>query len=578
MKIITSILFLLLFWSLPLCSIAQVSLELEIADYKSVPITIQKNKSYPSQYHLELALKQIIKNAQREGYLSSSIDSITGDSINKMAYLFLGPKFKWVTLNTDSVDEDILTRTGFRDKQFSNKPFNPKQISSFFNDALHLLENNGYPFAQIKLDDVTIRENDIRASVILNKNKLYKVDSIQILGEDTRLNKHYIQNVIHIKPGNIYNEKVIKQISSRINENPFMSEAKPYEVLFTEESCKIILILQPEKANVFDGIIGLQPQPNNDGVILTGDIKLSVGNIVGQGERIDLRWQRLKNETQEIKTALSIPFLFKTPIGFGYKLDIYRQDTSFNNVNHLFNIPFRMNNGSSFKGFFKNYSTRLIATSPYENSTAIPIYNDAKIRMYGVGYSGSFVENIYNPYQGWLININGGAGTNEIIKNVNLENVNYDSVNLQSSIMEASLNLSFFQPIGKTSTILLRVNTATKQSENLSSNQLYRIGGLNTIRGFDEQSIFASSFAISTIEYRFLFDSHSRISVFYDIGWYEEGSITEYKTDIPFGFGAGITFGTNAGMFTLNYGLGSQLGNPINFKTGKIHFGFVNLF
>ena len=188
------------------------------------------------------------------------------------------------------------------------------------------------------------------------------------------------------------------------------------------------------------------------------------------------------------------------------------------------------------------------------------------------------MQNIFNPYQGWLINVNGGAGTNKIIKNINLENVNYDSVNLESSILEANLKLSYFQPIGKTSTILLRINSATKNSLNLSTNQLFRIGGLNTIRGFDEQSIFATSYAISTIEYRFLFDTHSRISVFYDLGWYEESSITKYKTDIPYGFGVGITFGTNAGMFTLNYGLGSQLGNPISFKTGKIHFGFVNIF
>ena len=49
-------------------------------------------------------------------------------------------------------------------------------------------------------------------------------------------------------------------------------------------------------------------------------------------------------------------------------------------------------------------------------------------------------------------------------------------------------------------------------------------------------------------------------------------------SDFPFGIGAGINFETKAGIFGLNYALGSQNNNPLSIKNAKIHFGYVNYF
>jgi hypothetical protein len=56
------------------------------------------------------------------------------------------------------------------------------------------------------------------------------------------------------------------------------------------------------------------------------------------------------------------------------------------------------------------------------------------------------------------------------------------------------------------------------------------------------------------------------------------GHFSNYPFDFPFGFGAGTTFETKVGLFGLTYALGQQQDNPISFKTGKIHFGYVNYF
>ena len=48
--------------------------------------------------------------------------------------------------------------------------------------------------------------------------------------------------------------------------------------------------------------------------------------------------------------------------------------------------------------------------------------------------------------------------------------------------------------------------------------------------------------------------------------------------DTPMSFGAGINFETRAGILSLNYGVGNQLGNGFDFRSGKIHFGLTALF
>jgi len=44
------------------------------------------------------------------------------------------------------------------------------------------------------------------------------------------------------------------------------------------------------------------------------------------------------------------------------------------------------------------------------------------------------------------------------------------------------------------------------------------------------------------------------------------------------GVGAGMAFETKAGVFGISYALGKSTGTPFDFKSAKLHFGFVNEF
>ena len=115
-------------------------------------------------------------------------------------------------------------------------------------------------------------------------------------------------------------------------------------------------------------------------------------------------------------------------------------------------------------------------------------------------------------------------------------------------------------------------------NERLFRNEIYRLGGIKSLRGVDEASIVASSFAIGTVEYRFLFEENSNFFLFVDQAWWEDQSQSQLLTDKPIGFGTGTSFETKAGIFSLTYALGKQFNNPIELRSGKVHFGFTSLF
>ena len=115
-------------------------------------------------------------------------------------------------------------------------------------------------------------------------------------------------------------------------------------------------------------------------------------------------------------------------------------------------------------------------------------------------------------------------------------------------------------------------------NEVLYRNELFRMGGLRTLRGVDEASIICNAYAIGTFEYRFVYEENANFFAFVDQAWWEDVSLEDDVNDNPLGFGVGATFETKAGLFNLTYALGRQFNEPIELRNGKVHFGFTSLF
>jgi outer membrane protein assembly factor BamA len=496
-----------------------------------------------------------------------------------IAYIHPGPAFKWARLKKGNVHEGILSEVGYREKLFAEKPLYFKEVRKIQEKILTYCDNNGYPFASIKLDSVSIQGDSISASLNLQKNLLVKIDSVVNRGT-TKISSVYLQSYLSIRNGDLYNEALIRNIGTRIKELSFLKEKIPFRVIFPGENAKVELFLEKKRSSQFDGIVGLLPDNKTGRVLFTGDVHLKLNNSLNRGELFELTWRRLQVSTQDLKTQVVLPFLFKTPFGIDADFKLYKKDSTYLEVNPTIGIQYHLSGENYFKAFVNRTQMTLLNTKSLQYVTVLPPYADITSSLYGLSIKSEKLDYRLNPRKGYSLLGTIGAGNKTIRKNDKLEATVYDGLNLNSVQYNAQLEADFYVPVKNRSALKLGTRSAYLQNENLFQNELFRLGGLKTLRGFDEESILASSYYIFSVEYHYILEENSYLYVFGDGAYYENRSIsyTGRRYDTPYGFGAGISFETKAGIFSINYALGSQFHNPIDLRTGKVHFGIVNYF
>jgi hemolysin activation/secretion protein len=111
------------------------------------------------------------------------------------------------------------------------------------------------------------------------------------------------------------------------------------------------------------------------------------------------------------------------------------------------------------------------------------------------------------------------------------------------------------------------------------ANEQYRLGGNKRLRGFDEESLFATRFVITTLEYRLLLSQNAFLSAFSDYGYLENLTDRNRFFLHPWGLGAGLNLETQAGIFGISLAVGRRdAGQAVDWRAPKFHLGYVNLF
>ncbi len=573
---------ILLFSLLFMCAFARAQQNYSLSVYsikdQSILKKITYQKNFISKTDRDKELQNLLFICFDNAYLTAAYDSIVNvDSLTQKAYLTFGAQYKWAYLKKGNVDEGVLSEIGFREKLYSNRPVKYKDVKRVQEKIITYYENNGYPFASIRLDSIVIAGDKISAQLKLTKNNEQKIDSVIIKG-NAKIAPVYMYNYLGIKPGNLYDESQLQRVNTRLRELPFVTLRKPSSVTFTNKYNKLILNLDKKRASQFDGVVGVLPDNNTGKILFTGDVRLKLQNGLGRGELIDLNWSRLQTQTQNLAVRLVYPFILRTPFGLDYNFTLYKKDTTYIDLNQNIGVQYLLKGGNYLKLFYNNKSSTLLSTNGLEFLTTLPAYADVHSNMYGVGLKMERLDYRLNPRKGYSVLVNASAGTKTIKKNAKLNPVIYNGLNLNSAQYNSDFQGSVYFPVGNRSAVKVANQSAFLYGQSTFQNELYRIGGLKTLRGFDEESIYASSYSIFSLEYHFILEQNSYLYVFGDGAWYENKSLGNYVKDTPYGFGAGISFETKAGIFSINYALGKQFDNPIELKSGKIHFGIINYF
>jgi len=105
---------------------------------------------------------------------------------------------------------------------------------------------------------------------------------------------------------------------------------------------------------------------------------------------------------------------------------------------------------------------------------------------------------------------------------------------------------SYLFTINTRNSIFLKNEFGHLNSNNYLSNELFRIGGTNSIRGFTEQSIYTKEYTFFNIEYRYLTSNTSYLYSITDIGKIKEDNKQLLS------YGIGYLFKTKNSQININ--------------------------
>ncbi len=448
------------------------------------------------------------------------------------------------------IDNTLLNKiTSNYTPSYFKIPINKIELT--LNSIVTYFENKGASFTNASLINIQQEKDKLTAYLQLDISEARKMNTIIIKGYD-EFPKKYLKRLLNLTPNSTFNLNTLNKVEQLIHTIPFTTQLKKPEVLFTKDSTTLFLYLKKRTTNNFDGIIGFSNKENSHKINFTGYLDLTLNNIFNKGESFGFNWKNSGNNTQNLNLKFETPYLFNTPFSTSGSFSVFKQDSTYVNTKSQLTINYRINKNNFINALLSNESSNLTS----KPNTAIEL-TDFKNSFIGMSYTYKMFsvqqltnKPIFIATAGYL------KGTRTI----------HTDKNPQDKIQfSAECNLE----LNNKHAIYIKSTNKLLNTPNLLQNELYRIGGTNSIRGFDEQSIFTSKYSVNNIEYHYTLNQDSHIYSITDFAVLNEDFTN--STSTLFGIGLGYYFSTNYSIINLSYALGKSNATSFNFANSKIH-------
>jgi len=560
------------------------------SSFNSQPLKLQT--SFNNKIQCIEYINKLAASLSMNGYTAASVDFVFYDSTSARVQLYLGTQQYLVQLRTAGIEKKVLDLSGFDNESFINKPLHIEQLLAIKERILGYYERNGYPFTAVYLDSIQVTPGAMSALLKVDNGLLYHIDSIRVKGK-VKISNSFLQRYLGMPNGSIYNKDKLDLVGKRLQELPYLQEQQPSELMMLGSGAILDLYLLPKKSSQINFLVGVLPANSQTNKLqLTGDVNLNLRNALGSGETILVNWQQLQISSPRINIGYQQPYIFKSAFGFDFAFDLFKKDSSFLQLNAQLGIQYLLSTNQTGKIFFQSQNNFLLSggvdTNLVKATKQLPPNIDEKAVSVGLDYELNTTNYRFNPKTGNECRIITSVGlktispNNEILAltdpSFNFASL-YDSIKLNTYLVRARLIAAHYFPVGKRSTIKTVFSGGFYSSETVFRNDLFQIGGYKLLRGFDEESIYATQYGVVTFEYRNLVGLNSYLFTFMDGAWAKNRYQTVNDNSTFISSGLGMVFETKAGLLNISFAVGKQNDVKLDLRqASKIHFGYINYF
>lgn len=556
---------------LTLASKAQKKLSI-IFEPNNEALTYQTNFSDSTQR--AVYLQDFFRKIQKKGYWQARWEEKKRSQDSLVVVLFLGKPFFWKKIEQGNVENLFLEKVKLSafQKTLLDWEIWEKTAQKIVENA----GNKGYPFAQISLDSLVIVDNEVSAKIKFQKGFFVTWDTLSLQG-NIKLKRSFLEKYLQIQPQEPFSQTALLKAESKLKNLGFVRISKPTQIVFENQKAKPIFYVSKGQSNEIDGILGLLPNElAPQSLLLTGQAQIRLRNLFNAAKSLEIEFQQTRPRFQILDAHYQHPILFGSALGAELDFKLLREDTNFVNINRQirFFYPFRL---SKIK-FFAGLQTSQTGFTPSSTITRLPPNLENRYNYYGLSYEWNKLDDLFLPKNGYRLVANIQTGNKQIVPLPFLADSLYRNIRLRSLQTAISVQNNYYRMLSAKKGIFLRLEAATLLNDYLLQSELYRLGGLFNLRGFNQNLFFASSYVLTNIEYRFFWEQEAYFSVFYDQAFLQTKILEEQSGENPFGLGVGVNFKTKGGIFSLNYAVGRSQTQSLSVARSKIHFGFISRF
>jgi outer membrane protein assembly factor BamA len=530
-----------------------------------VHVTKEGRKTKTDSYNLKDSslyrsyIRDELYKLHSSGYLTANDSvAVSGNSIN--AYIWAGNRYK---SGSDSIF-DSGTFLGLTDNR---KYYSLKKNQSECLEWIKAYENRGYPFVRIEADSLITDLHSISFRYQIYKGNYIVNDSVEIHGEKVLKQKFLIQ-YLQIYPGKPYSEKIYSQVIKNLNQLGFVSQSRPPDVWFGSDMARLNIYLKKKSANQFQGIVGIVPPSGNETkTTATGDVSLALTNTFGHADKMGINWKKYDRYGQQLDAEFVYPYLFYLPTGIDLRFKLLKKDSTYLTTEFRWGVPIYFQAGNHAGILYERKSSDILVENPGLFTS------DFTRNAAGFYTKWNNYDRLLIPRKGAGLEIRALVGKKESVNRM----TNELTAVSQSEFFEQSSYFSVSYPLSSLIGLKTDFSSGFISGPEILMNEMHRLGGYKSLKGFDEESIYVQNFASANAEVKIFIGEYSNVFAFYNQAYYRR-FVPNDISDSPYGFGWGIELETPAGILSLVYALGKQFDNPIEIRNSKIHISLLNRF
>ena len=494
------------------------------------------------------------------GYIESELISLQKENDSSyIATYDINIQYKKVRVFFDSTMDDSIKKLVSID---GSKNYIDIDITKL-EETLELLNseitNLGDPFSKLQLDNIKKQPNNYLYAnlVITEQTQKRTIDSIIIKGYE-KFPKSYVKRFLKIKNKQPFNLAVIKKKTSELENVSFANQIKEPEVLFTKDSTVLYIYVEKQQSNAFDGFLGFSTNPETNKIDFNGYLNLNLINNLNFGESFRLIYKSDESEQKTFDVKTTLPYLFGSPMGVELGLNIFKKDSTFVTVAQSAKLQYQINSKNQISAGIDGITSTNLLDNP------ITVIDDYSSVFYSINYSFLQRQRLDRLFPiNFKFDISAGLGTRTF-------------ENTDESQTKFSLESFKIFNLNNRNSVFVRISGALLTSDSYFDNELFRFGGINSIRGFEENGLAGNLVSVLNTEYRYKVSNDLYVHSILDASYFENQLFEDKQKLYGFGFGFGLN--TNAGLFKFNYSNGKSENQAFKLSDSKIHLSLTASF